>query len=70
MTIKLFSQRRSVKSYLKHIDIHLDMMYRDLAHEPSANHNISCLGTQASVHGIWELSSIPGKAHHEFPEAQ
>ena len=49
---------------------HLDMMYRDLAHEPTANHNISCLGTQASVHGIWELSSIPGKAHHESPEAQ
>ena len=46
------------------------MMYRDLAHETSANHNISCLGTQASVHGNWELSSNPGKAHHEFPEAQ
>ena len=29
-----------------------DMMYRDLAHGPTPNYNISCSGNQASVHGM------------------
>ena len=31
-----------------------ELMYRDLAHGPTPNYNISCSGNQASVHGMWD----------------